>query len=330
METSPWMISSAPNAGPDHAKAIRTTGPTFTTPATASCAKAVPGATKNTTAMTMTSTANTMPIELYCGMQGAGKTYAMVKECIVPALRDPRWQVLSNLDVSDRKTGKRTVNVNNGTMVDFDLLMHLIDVNLALPRDQQKSLLVSVDEIGVAMPQEMWKSDKAMQVVAFCLQMRKARLDFVGTVQHFERAVKVLRDNTNLVHLVRIMLRELRYWKRDVNGPLNRATGKPYRLPWLFEVETLTPDAIHLADDAPRRKKARQGFRRVRFDLGTAASYDTYARVGLTQFEIVPGLTQPEDDPEVTARRVLETAISEHQVATPSPPRRSGLRVTRR
>ena len=31
-----------------------------------------------------------MPIELYTGLQGSGKTYAMVKECIMPALRTPR------------------------------------------------------------------------------------------------------------------------------------------------------------------------------------------------------------------------------------------------
>jgi hypothetical protein len=239
-----------------------------------------------------------MSIEVYTGMQGAGKTYCMVSEVIVPALRDPRFKVISNLRVSDRRSARETVclDMSEG----FRGLLEVIEGNLAkppaplrAPREVQaltpeereewwdqymRALVVAVDELGVAMPSEVWRADPdaAMEVIALALQMRKARCDLVGTVQQFERAAKVFRDNVNLVH--KCELRWRHWWKRDEGGPINRKTGRPYLRPFMFEIETVLPRVVNLSSEQAR-KKGRKEWRKVRFHESVAASYDTYQRI---------------------------------------------------
>jgi hypothetical protein len=269
-----------------------------------------------------------MPIELYCGMLGAGKTYAMVRECIIPALASPQWEVLSNVDVTHPKSGRRTVDVTNGREIDFTMVQNLIDANLALSPVHRRNLLLAVDEIGLAMPQEMWKSDDAINVIALVLQLRKARCDFVGTVQHFERAVKVLRDNTNTVHLVRVYARQWWPWgRRDVEGPMNRKTGRAYKLPWLFEIESVTAAGVGLSPDSPMRKRHRVGWRKLKFDWSTARAYDTYQRVAPKKVGGIGGGGVSEDDAEylaeLAARRVIdERVVSGGVLALPVESRR--------
>lgn len=263
-----------------------------------------------------------MPIELYTGLQGAGKTYAMVKEAILPMLEDPRWQVLSNLDVTSARSGRRTVDVTDetGRRIDFQVVADLIDRNAAAPRERQCNLLLAVDEIGMAMPQEMWKSDQVLNVVAICLQLRKTRTDFVGTVQHFDRAVKVLRDNTNAVHECSIFKRTWLWWRRDEHGAINRKTGKPFKLPWLFEIESIAPAGINCAPESAGRRKHRIGYRKLKFDRVTATSYDTYQRQAATV--LTPSQTPPEsEDVEylatVAARKVVDLRIDAGEIARP-------------
>jgi hypothetical protein len=221
--------------------------------------------------------AGTVSIEIYTGQQGCGKTYNMVAEVILPSLRIPSFEVLSNLDVVDPKSGRRTepIDLTHG----FDGIKAHLERNLSRPLEERKSVVLCVDELGVTMPVELWKSDAAMDVIAISLQMRKARCDFVGTVQHFERVVKVLRDNATVVHKCRLKYRHP--WKRDLSGPINRRNGKPYMRAWWFEIESVTPEVINLSEQ--RRKAGRiGGFRQVFFRDEIAGCFDTFARVEAT------------------------------------------------
>lgn len=271
-----------------------------------------------------------MPIELYTGLQGAGKTFCMVKEAILPALRDPRWEVLSNLAVEHPHTKRHAINITDATgrRIDFQLLAHLINQNLNAPPSLRRNLLIAIDEIGAAMPQEMWRSEEVLDVISIVLQLRKGRCDFVGTTQHFERAVKILRDNTNVVHQCEVFKRTWLWWHRDETGPLNRKSGKPYKLVWLFEVESVPPTAIHLAPDSPARQKRRVGWRKVRFDWTTARAYDTYQRQAIATLTPTT-LTGADDDQELlaaeAARNVIDLRISEGVLSDATgttPPRR--------
>jgi hypothetical protein len=216
-------------------------------------------------------------IEIYTGQQGCGKTYNMVAEVILPALRIPSFEVLSNLDVVDPKSGRRTeaIDLTHG----FEGIKAHLERNLSRPLHERKSVVLCVDELGVTMPVELWKSDAAMDVIAISLQMRKARCDFVGTVQHFERTVKVLRDNCTVVHKCRLKYRHP--WKRDLAGPINRRNGRPYMRAWWFEIESVSPEVINLSEQ--RRKAGRiGGFRQVFFREEVAGCFDTFARVEST------------------------------------------------
>jgi hypothetical protein len=246
-------------------------------------------------------------IEIYTGMQGAGKTYCMVKEVILPCLRSPHFRVISNLDVTDQKTGKRTerIDLSEG----FKGLQRVIEENLALPRSEMRDMCIAVDELGVAMPSEMWKGDAAMEVVALSLQMRKSRCDLIGTVQHFERTVKVLRDNVNLVHKSRLYWRHP--WHRDVGGPINRRTGRPYKRPWFFEVETVLPEVVNLSEEG--RKRGRMEWRKVIFDMKVAKSYDTYQRIAPLKVMTTPsrrGGADLDDVEELVDERAREWAVA--------------------
>jgi hypothetical protein len=213
-------------------------------------------------------------IELYTGMQGGGKTYGMVAEVILPALRLGSFDVVSNLAVKDWKSGRSTrqLDISGG----FEQLASMIEANLGREAGERRDLVIAIDELGVAMPAELWRSDGAMEVIALCLQMRKARCDFVGTVQHFERAVKVLRDNVNIVHKCRMYWRHP--WKRDRLGPVNRRTGRPYCRPWFFEIESVLPE-VTMYTSEKARKRGRVGFRKVLFRDRIAGCYDTYQRI---------------------------------------------------
>lgn len=265
-----------------------------------------------------------MPIELYTGPFGSGKTYAMVKECVLPCLADDRWIVLSNLEVSDAKTGKSTVDITNRgdrTQIDFDLMAYLIEANLSAPRHLRKSVLVAVDEVGVAMPQEMWRSSKALQVISLIVTLRHAFVDFVGTTQQFDRAVKVLRDNTATVHLCRLYLREPRWWRRDTNGAINRKTGRYFKLPWLFEIESIQPHAVHYAMDSDHRKRARVGWRKLKFNWTVARSFDTYAKFGPIDLGDLTPATAETDDPETVVHDLITQHVARGDLAAGTPPR---------
>lgn len=237
-----------------------------------------------------------MPIELYVGQQGAGKTYCMVKEAILPCLRKKEWIVLSNMDVTEHDTGRKTIDLTDATgELDFNFIAQVVDTNLARPAESRRPILLAVDEVGRSMPQEIWRDKRGMDTIALILQLRKSRIDFVGTVQQFERAVKVLRDNTNVVHICSVFWRTPLLWRRDKQGVIDRRTGHYYRYPWLFEVETLTPNAINAAEDSVSRKRARKGYgyRKVRFSLKTAAAFDTYQRISLTAAAKAPASDNP-------------------------------------
>lgn len=247
-----------------------------------------------------------MPIELYVGPQGTGKTYCMVKEAIIPALKHLEWIVLSNMRVTAH--GRTTIDITDGDHIDYQLLTQIINHNLA--REKPRPVLLAVDEIGAAMPQELWRSAAGLRIISLILQLRKSRIDMVGTVQNFDRAVKIVRDNTNLVHLCRVFTRTWFWWHRDTQGVLNRRTGNYYKLPWLFEIESLQPHALHLQDMSPARKRARAGWRKVRFDKHTAAAFDTYQRIGLDpSATTAPSLTSAD---ELVSEGDLTTVLSHH------------------
>jgi hypothetical protein len=235
-------------------------------------------------------------IEIYTGQQGCGKTYNMVAEVILPSLRLPSFEVLSNLDVVDPKSGRRTISLD--LTHGFEGIKDHLEMNLRRPLEERKSIALCVDELGVTMPVELWKSDAAMDVIAISLQMRKARCDFIGTVQHFERVVKVLRDNANVVHKCRLKYRHP--WKRDHAGPINRRNGRPYMRAWWFEIESVAPEVVNLSEQ--RRKAGRiGGFRQVFFREEIARCFDTFARIEAT------GLL---DDPKTVEKRRKAGAIA--------------------
>ena len=217
-----------------------------------------------------------MPIELYVGYQGDGKTYCMAVEAILPALADPRWIVLSNMTITHPNGRKPIPVAPSGRSLDFDLIMAVVKRNHDLPKQERKNILIAIDEVSSAIPQELRFDVRALDVIALCNQMRKNHVDFVGTIQIFERAFKPLRDATNLVHVCRMFSRDWRWWHRDVDGPLNRRTGKPFKLAWLFEIESITPDGLRYLPGTIARKKAqRGGFHKRRFTRKNAACFET-------------------------------------------------------
>lgn len=222
-----------------------------------------------------------MSLEVLTGYQGDGKTYVMVAEWILPGLSDPRFVVFSNLEVTHPKTGRKTIDITNGREIDFDLLATLIDANMDQPRELRRNVIIAVDEGGLATPQEVWRSSKALDIVAMAVQLRKCFIDYITTVQTFERLAKPIRDNANVVHQCKLRWRTLAFWRRDESGPLNRLTRRHYPFPWKFQIESITPNAINLAVDSVRRKHARVGrkIHNVTFKLEIANTYSTYQRI---------------------------------------------------
>lgn len=222
-----------------------------------------------------------MSIEAYEGMQGGGKTYNMVAEVILPCLRMERVLVLSNLHVVDWQTGHETEYCDFSSLDGWRKLTRLIEENDRREPSDKLSIVVCIDEAGVVVPQEVQRERWFLLVVERALQARKSRLDIVYTVQHLERVAKVLRDNTNLVHICRLLWRHP--WKRDLDGPLNRRTGRPFRRVWRMEIETVTPDVRHLSEDS--RRRGRVEWRAAWFDERVGASFSTFQRIAMIRVD---------------------------------------------
>ena len=205
-------------------------------------------------------------IEGYVGTIGAGKTTLAVQHALGLALaRDA--VLLSNIPVicgPGCKADPPAHLIEHGTlpMNDDGLdLGDLMDRAFAL-RDQQRGLVLLMDEVGVVMPARLWK-DFPVGLMWILQQSRKLACEWVWTAQDPSFVDHQLRSLTSVVHYVR-SYPPPSVWRR-VKG----------KRPWLLVASAFTPMQAPRANGDGMRDERRIGKRVVRYRRAWEASFDT-------------------------------------------------------
>jgi hypothetical protein len=184
-------------------------------------------------------------IEGYVGMIGAGKTTLAVQHALGLA-RSRGAVLLANIPI---RCGKLCAlgrpgpgcdmpgGIEHGTLPIGDNGLDLAELMARAfkLRDQQRGLVLLMDEVGVVMPARLWK-DFPVQLMWVLQQSRKLAVEWIWTAQDASFVDNQLRSLTAVVHYIR-SFPPSSIWRRH--------RGKR---PWLMLQQTFTPTAAPRAN----------------------------------------------------------------------------------
>lgn len=164
-----------------------------------------------------------MPVELWTGRTGAGKTYAMVYRTVITRIANPTRPVYTNM-TSLRLPGSGPV-------------YHLRDYRDFLA---VRSGLVLLDEVNLVLPSRAWKHAPGSLLYKLS-HVRKHDLDLWCTAQHLHRVDPVLRELVHTHAEMHSMRRLGFFWARVYDGATQdrRHFISLSFLPWLPRVARL-------------------------------------------------------------------------------------------
>jgi hypothetical protein len=194
-------------------------------------------------------------IEGFVGLLGAGKTMLAVQHALKLARRRNAI-MLSNIRVQDAGVEFHQLPVGEDG-IDLDELREW----QGRAREQDRGLVLLVDEVGILMPARFWQSFP-IDLIYTLSQSRKMRLDLVYTSQDIEMVDSMLRRLTQWVYQVKCM-----------PSPTNerREAGKR---PWFFIREQFRPQHVNTMGDT-QRKQRRLAKSWLRYRRDWEGSYDT-------------------------------------------------------
>jgi hypothetical protein len=227
-------------------------------------------------------------IEGYVGMIGAGKTTLAVQHALELA-RTRKAVLLANIPVrcgphcagresrrfvvdrrcprkclEDHVHERRFCELEHGTLpmgddgLDVGTLM---DRAFAL-RDEQRGLVLLMDEVGVVMPSRLWK-DFPVTLMWTLQQSRKLACEWVWTAQDASFVDNQLRSLTSVVHYVR-SFPPSSIWRRH--------RGKR---PWFLMTQTFTPTAAPRANGEGMRADRLIARKLKRYRRAWEGAFDT-------------------------------------------------------
>ncbi len=215
-------------------------------------------------------------IEGYVGTIGAGKTTLAVQHALTLA-RARNAVLLSNIPVICQgpkgSPGRRGYSpgckdgvhaIEHGTLPMNDEGLDLGELTrraFAL-RDQQRGLVLLMDEVGVIMPARLWK-DFSVALMWVLQQSRKLACEWIWTAQDPSFVDHQLRSLTAVVHYVR-SYPPPSIWRR--------ARGKR---PWMLIASAFTPSQAPRANGEGAKAEKRIGRRWTRYRRAWEASFDT-------------------------------------------------------
>jgi len=224
-------------------------------------------------------------IEGYVGTIGAGKTTLAVQHSLELA-RARKAVLLSNIPVRCGPTCKGRgspvpavcrsrcridhEHVGPGCVIEHDTLP-MTDEGLDLGeltrrafklRDEQRGLVLLMDEVGVIMPARLWK-DFSVALMWVLQQSRKLACEWVWTAQDPSFVDHQLRSLTAAVHYVRS-------WPPP--SIWRRSRGKR---PWMLIASSYTPSMAPRANGEGEKKDKRIGRRMLRYRRRWEGSFDT-------------------------------------------------------
>lgn len=129
-------------------------------------------------------------------------------------------------------------------------------------RDEQRGLVLLMDEVGVIMPARLWK-EFSVALMWVLQQSRKLACEWIWTAQDPSFVDHQLRSLTAVVHYVR-SYPPPSIWRRS--------HGKR---PWVLIASAFTPAAAPRANGENLRTEKRMGRRMVRYNRQWEASFDT-------------------------------------------------------
>jgi hypothetical protein len=143
-------------------------------------------------------------IEGYVGTIGAGKTTLAVQHALTLA-RARNAVLLSNIPVlCGRRCQDGEHVIEHGTLPvnDDGLDLETLTIRAFALRDQERGLVLLMDEVGVIMPARLWK-DFSVSLMWVLQQSRKLACEWVWTAQDVSFVDHQLRSLTAVVHYVR-------------------------------------------------------------------------------------------------------------------------------
>ncbi len=189
------------------------------------------------------------------GLLGAGKTMLAVQHALKLARRRNAI-MLSNIRVQDPGVEFHQLPVGEDG-IDLEVLREW----QGQAREQDRGLVLLVDEVGILMPARFWQSFP-IDLIYTLSQSRKMRLDLVYTSQDIEMVDSMLRRLTQWVYQVRCF-----------PSPTNERRERGRR-PWFFVQEQFRPQHVNTMGDA-QRKVRRLGKSWLRYRRDWEGSYDT-------------------------------------------------------
>lgn len=207
-------------------------------------------------------------IEGYVGTIGAGKTTLAVQHAMMLA-RARGAVLLSNIPVV---CGPRCSRGREGPGCLFDhALLPVNDEGVDLGeltrrafvlRDQERGLVLLLDEVGVIMPARLWK-EFSVALMWVLQQSRKLSCEWIWTAQDPSFVDHQLRSLTSVVHYVR-SYPPPSVWRR-VKG----------KRPWLLVASAFSPSQAPRANGEGMKAEKRMGRRLVRYRRKWEAAFDT-------------------------------------------------------
>jgi len=205
-------------------------------------------------------------IEGYVGTIGAGKTTLAVQHALTLA-RARGAVLMSNIPVVcgvSCKGGDHVIEHETLPMTDTGLDLETLTRRAFALRDQERGLVLLMDEVGVIMPARLWK-DFSVALMWVLQQSRKLACEWIWTAQDASFVDHQLRSLTSVVHYVR-SYPPPSIWRR--------AKGKR---PWFLVAAAYTPTMAPRANGETTRANAerRLGRRVVRYRRAYEAAFDT-------------------------------------------------------
>jgi Zonular occludens toxin (Zot) len=206
-------------------------------------------------------------IEGYVGTIGAGKTTLAVQHSLKLAVAR-RAVLLSNIPVrccnACEGSGSSGCEIEHRLlpMTDDGIDLGELTSQAFVLRDQERGLVLLMDEVGVIMPARLWK-DFSVALMWVLQQSRKLACEWIWTAQDPSFVDHQLRSLTAAVHYVRC-IPPPSIWRR-VRG----------KRPWLMVVSSYTPSNAPRANSEGGRPDKRIGRRMVRYRRAFEAMFDT-------------------------------------------------------
>jgi len=206
-------------------------------------------------------------IEGYVGTIGAGKTTLAVQHSLELA-RARSAVLLSNIPVRCGPTcapgmvGGCTIEHGTLPMTDEGLDLGELTRRAFELRDQERGLVLLMDEVGVIMPARLWK-DFSVALMWVLQQSRKLACEWVWTAQDPSFVDHQLRSLTAAVHYVKAVPPPS-IWRR-VRG----------KRPWVLLVSSYTPSNAPRANGEGGRAEKRIGRRFTLYRRRWEGAFDT-------------------------------------------------------